>query len=61
MHATAGASAGGVSKRRAAWSRRFFRDDIRKPTREEIEAAHDHGDHGERELEAADDARALGR
>ena len=53
--------AGGVSKRRAAWSRRFFRDDIRKPTREEIEAAHDHGDHGERELEAADDARALGR
>jgi len=36
---------GGVTARRATWSRRFFRDDIAKPTREELEAAHSHGEH----------------
>ncbi len=44
----------GISKRRARWSSRFFGDDIVKPTREELEAAHEHGHDDE-------DAKALGR
>jgi len=60
-------SRGGVSGRRARWSRRFFGDDIRKPTRAELEAAHDHhADHAQPAIEggdapaaeAADEARA---
>ncbi len=53
------AKGAGVSARRAKWSQRFFRDDIRKPTREELdEAAHHHdADHA---LEADDEAHALG-
>jgi ubiquinol-cytochrome c reductase cytochrome b subunit len=42
---------GGVSRRRAVWSRRFFRDDIPKPTREELEQAHSHGDEDVKALE----------
>nr|NLI51373.1 ubiquinol-cytochrome c reductase cytochrome b subunit [Propionibacterium sp.] len=44
---------GGVSRRRALWSRRFFRHDIPKPTRAEIEEAHSHDSH------ADDDVKAL--
>jgi len=49
---------GGVSARRAQWSQRFFRDDIRKPTRAELEAAQEHGDHAA--SDAADEVKALG-
>ncbi len=45
-------ASGGVTKRRALWSRRFFRHDIPTPTRTELEEAHRHG-------HADDDAKAL--
>ncbi len=60
---------GGITRRRARWSRRFFSDDIRKPTRAEIEAAHDHHattderaleGAGEPGIDASDEAKALG-
>ncbi len=55
LDATGGANANGlpprdgivVSKRRAALSRWFLADNLAKPTREEIEHAHDHGSSAE--------------
>lgn len=46
-----------ITKRRAKWSRWFQGYGIAKPTRAEIEAAHDHDDHG---IEGSEDPRELG-
>lgn len=51
---------GGSSKRRTRLQRWFFRDNIRKPSRAELEEAHSDGDHAE-EVEGSGGPEALER